>query len=254
MATGVPLNAKLLATFDMAMVPLTTTNFTLTAGTTVMTGTLATSADGTAATLSPSSALPASTLFTAMITTGATSTEGDAIAANNSWTFTTGTTSDASAPVVTSETPAANSSSAAINTTISATFSKTMDPLSISAATFTVMQGTTPVTGTVAYGPSTTATFTPTTALAGNTQFTATITTGVADLEGNALATAFVWSFTTGTTTAAAAIRTAHGHSPQGAAPNALDPVQSPNLPAPALWRGCYAAAVLRSAQCDTAS
>src|SRR5207249_3274133 len=45
-----------------------------------------------------------------------------------------------------------------------------------------------------------TATFNPLSVLAPSTTYTATITTGSRDLAGNALANAFVWSFTTGAT------------------------------------------------------
>ena len=44
------------------------------------------------------------------------------------------------------------------------------------------------------------ATFTPKVALATSSLFTATVTTGAMDLEGNALAVNFSWSFTTGST------------------------------------------------------
>jgi len=64
--------------------------------------------------------------------------------------------------------------------------------------------GTTSVTGTVSYAGST-ATFTPASALALNTVYTATITTGAQDASGTALASNFVWSFTTSTTACAAA-------------------------------------------------
>src|SRR5206468_2868085 len=43
----------------------------------------------------------------------------------------------------------------------------------------------------------------PASALQANTTYTATLSTGVKDLAGNALATALVWTFTTGSTTAA---------------------------------------------------
>jgi hypothetical protein len=49
----------------------------------------------------------------------------------------------------------------------------------------------------------TVATLTPASDLAANTTYTATITTGVNDLAGNALAANKTWSFSTGTTTAA---------------------------------------------------
>jgi hypothetical protein len=46
------------------------------------------------------------------------------------------------------------------------------------------------------------ATFAPTANLAINTLFTATITTGAKDLSGTSLASSFIWTFTTGATTA----------------------------------------------------
>ena len=85
----------------------------------------------------------------------------------------------------------------AIGGNIAAAFSEAMDPLTITTATFTLMQGATPVIGTVSYA-GVTATFNPTGTLAPRTTYTATITTGAKDLAGNALAAGFVWTFTTG--------------------------------------------------------
>jgi hypothetical protein len=76
-----------------------------------------------------------------------------------------------------------------------------MDAATFSATTFTLKQGATVVAGVVSY-TGTTATFKPTSNLVGGTVYTATITTGVKDLAGNALAANKVWSFTTGTTAA----------------------------------------------------
>ena len=95
--------------------------------------------------------------------------------------------------------PANAATGVAIGGNIAAAFSEAMDPLTITTATFTLMQGATPVTGTVSYA-GVTATFNPTGALAPSTTYTATITTGAKDLAGNALAADFVWSFTTGAT------------------------------------------------------
>jgi len=74
-----------------------------------------------------------------------------------------------------------------------------MNPATITASTFTLKgPGGASVAGTVNYVVATQiATFTPTTPLALNTTYTATITTGVADTFGNMLATNFVWTFTT---------------------------------------------------------
>ncbi|MBC7545590.1 MAG: DUF3494 domain-containing protein, partial [Candidatus Sericytochromatia bacterium] len=77
-----------------------------------------------------------------------------------------------------------------------AAFNEAMNPATITAATFTVTQGTTPVAGTVTY-TGTTATFTPTAILAANTTYTGRLTTGAKDLAGNALTGDVVWQFTT---------------------------------------------------------
>jgi len=73
-----------------------------------------------------------------------------------------------------------------------------MDPLTITALTFTVKQGTTPVTGIVLYNDQTLAAlFTPTVDLLPNTTYTATITTGAKNTAGVPIASNDVWSFTT---------------------------------------------------------
>src|SRR5580698_1048756 len=64
-------------------------------------------------------------------------------------------------------------------------------------STFTLMQGSTPIPGTVTYS-GTKATFTPMTVLAVNNPYTVTMSTGVKNLAGNSLATSTVSSFTTG--------------------------------------------------------
>jgi hypothetical protein len=84
----------------------------------------------------------------------------------------------------------------AINSPVSATFSKAMDPLTISTATFKVAG----VTGLVAYDAiNKSATFTPAATFANGTTYTATVTTEATDLAGNTLATNYVWNFTTAT-------------------------------------------------------
>jgi hypothetical protein len=207
-ATGVALNQKIAATFSKAMdsATVTTTTFTLKQGTTAVAGTVTYA--GTTATFTPSANLAASTAYTATISTGATDLAGNALAgggsAPNPWTFTTGTTSTASAPTVTSTVPADTATGVGINQAINATFSTAMDPATITTGTFTLAgPGTTTlVTGTVAYNAaSNIATFTPTANLAASALFTATVTTGAKDLAGNPLAANKVWTFTTGTAT-----------------------------------------------------
>src|ERR1041385_8135799 len=198
-ATGVAISQKIAATFSEAMDPLTTTTvtFTLKQGTTPVVGTVIYA--GVTATFNPLNALAPSTTYTATITTGTRDLAGNALANSFVWSFTTGATPDTTAPIVSFTVPANAASGVAVSQKIAATFSEAMDPLTTTAVTFTLKQGTTPVAGTVTYA-GVTATFNPLNNLAPNTTYTATITTGARDLAGNPLASGFVWSFTTGAT------------------------------------------------------
>jgi hypothetical protein len=127
---------------------------------------------------------------------------GNGLVSDNTFSFTTGAAADNVLPVVNSADPVNNSTDVARNKVIALTFSEPMNPSTINTSTFTLMQGTTAVPGTVTYyGAS--ATFTPTNILASSTVYTATITNGAKDLAGNALATNIIWSFTTGSSTSA---------------------------------------------------
>jgi hypothetical protein len=208
LATNVPLNQKIAATFNAPMTPSTiiaTGTFTLAAavGGASVAATVTYDETSKTAILAPDVALAANTQFTATVTTAAQSL-GSGLAANYVWSFTTGPGTNGSAPTVTSTDPVSGAASVPVNQKIAATFSKAMDPATISApGTFSVAEtlGTIPVSGTIAYdSASNTVVFTPSAALAGSTQFTVTITTAAADLTGVSMAANFVWSFTTGIT------------------------------------------------------
>jgi len=85
----------------------------------------------------------------------------------------------------------------ATDQTIAASFNEKMDPQTINESTFLLKQGSTLIAGTVTFSDST-AYFDPKARLAANTIYTATITTGSRDLDGNALIKDSVWSFNTG--------------------------------------------------------
>ena len=105
-------------------------------------------------------------------------------------------TPDTTAPTVISTSPANNGTDVSTNIAITATFSEAIDPASIDSGSFTLEGPSGFVPGTVSYSDFT-ATFTPNNQLNPNTTHNATITTGVIDLGGNALAQDYPWAFTT---------------------------------------------------------
>ena len=123
---------------------------------------------------------------------------------------------DTTRPRVTFTIPVAGDTNVATNRKVTTTFSENMNAASLQGA-FTLTCGgvCTSPTGTVTYSAaSRTVTFTPGATLATSTLYTATITAAATDIAGNALAgnqaplpaaSAYVWTFTTGTTTDAAA-------------------------------------------------
>ena len=112
----------------------------------------------------------------------------------------TTSTNDTVAPLVSSTNPIDGATGVAV---ITASFNESMDATTITTTTFTVTgPGTTPVSGSVTYSAaSDIARFTPISALAAGTTYTATIKTGAEDTAGNALASDHVWSFTTSAAT-----------------------------------------------------
>jgi len=195
-ATSVAVNGNVTATFSEAMnsSTITSTTFTLKQGTTTVAG--AVSYSGTTATFNPSADLVGGMVYTATITTGAKDATGNALAAIKTWSFTTASGADVTAPTVLSVVPADNATSVAVNGNVTATFSEAMNSSTITSTTFTLKQGTTTVAGSVSYS-GTTATFNPSADLAGGMVYTATITTGAQDAAGNPLAAVKTWSFTT---------------------------------------------------------
>jgi hypothetical protein len=105
---------------------------------------------------------------------------------------------DITAPTVTDTEPAAGAEDvAATITSINATFSEAVQ--GVDDTTFTLSQGGTPVEGTVTFDSTTNSTtFTPSSDLQPGTTYTATLNSGITDLNDNPLETT-EWSFTTAT-------------------------------------------------------
>ena len=115
--------------------------------------------------------------------------------------FTTSAGPDTTAPTVAATSPTANATAVNPANPVTVTFSEAMDPATINATTFELRDsGNTLVSRAVTYN-GTTATLTPTNPLGASTIYSAKLiggSNGVKDLAGNALATDYGWSFTTG--------------------------------------------------------
>src|SRR5207245_380088 len=171
---------------------INTTTFTLSLG---VTGIISHDVSNTIFTFTPSSPLAINTIYSATITTGVRDTFGNAPATDFVWSFITAANGCNPLPTVISETPANGSAGVCSNAVITGAFSESMNPSSVNTTTFTVSPG---VTGIITHDVSNTIfTFAPSSPLAVNTVYTATLSTGVRDTFGNFLATDFVWSFRT---------------------------------------------------------
>lgn len=103
---------------------------------------------------------------------------------------------DTTAPTVLSTYPARSATDAPLVGEVTALFSESMSAGSLTTTSFNLKQGETAIAGTVAYFNNA-AIFTPSTRLALNTVYTATVTTAATDVAGNPMQTAYSWDFTT---------------------------------------------------------
>lgn len=99
-------------------------------------------------------------------------------------------------PVVTSTAPQSGASGIGFESLIQATFDMALAPATVHAGTFKVSDGTSNIAGTVSYSANT-VTFAPASKLLPDKTYTATLTTGMTSSTGDALASDYVWSFTT---------------------------------------------------------
>jgi len=100
-------------------------------------------------------------------------------------------------PEVISSDPGNGATNVVTNKIITATFNEAMVPASINGETFSIKQGSVPVSGIVTYA-GVIATFTPTKPLDANKTYTGTVTKKVKDPDGNYPIENYTWSFSTG--------------------------------------------------------
>lgn len=103
---------------------------------------------------------------------------------------------ESSAPSLTSSDPENNAVNVERNKVITVEFNGAMDPTTINTTSFSLMEGTNNVAGTVIYS-GTTASFIPTNSLMASTMYTATLSVDAKNLAGIAIKANKVWSFTT---------------------------------------------------------
>ena len=196
-AVDMTVNTLVTATFSEAIDDTTVdgTSFFVSDGVDNVVGTVSVSPDNTTVTFTSSAFLADNTAYTATLTTDITDLAGNPLAAEYTWSFTTGTFTDTTPPKVLSTVPDNNATGVAVTSAVSAVFDEGIDPATVDNTSFFVTDGVDNVVGTITVTDNT-ATFTPSAALAANTVYTATLTTAVTDLAGNPLVDNVVWSFT----------------------------------------------------------
>ena len=154
------------------------------------------------ATFTPTQLLTEANTYKATVSTAVRDLSGLNLATPVEWTFVTVDNTPPRVGNVTASPMAAGSSFAVeLNAVFTVSFSEAIDPSTLNSSTLIVRNFTTngSVAGTILL-TSNLATFTPSAPLAAGTRYTVTVTTGVKDLSGNALAQEFIKDiFTTGT-------------------------------------------------------
>jgi hypothetical protein len=147
----------------------------------------------------PNSELIHETQYTASLAAGVADVQGNTLATDYTWIFTT--EADDIPPSVAHTSPNMGALNVPTNSLVAVFFDEDMNAGSINTLTFTLSGG---VNGTVTYDEdSRAAIFRPLTELAPGTIYTATLSTGIQDAVGNPLADDYTWSFTTGSDTSA---------------------------------------------------
>lgn len=197
-ASGVASTATISARFSEPMDPSTLAGAL---GVTGTAGSVTWDAASLTATFTPAAPLAPGTTFTATVSTAATDLAGNALPAPVSWQF---QTQQNAPPFVVAVSPGPGATGVPTTAAVTAQFTEPLDPATVNGTTFTLAIGASPVAGAVTWSAaSNTATFTPAAELPVSTVLTATLTTGLTDLDGAALPLQSSWTFTTAADTTA---------------------------------------------------
>lgn len=198
-AVDVAVNSAVSVTFSEAMDASTVTTGTGSlkdAGNNAVAGTV--SVSGNTFTFTPSSNLAYSTVYSATLTTAMKDVSGNALASDYTWNFTTGSAPDTTAPTFTSSIPINGATGVQVGSAITLAFSEAILASSATSSTIALKDSNNQAVATsISFIDTQTIKLTPSANLSTGTVYTLTITTGVADLAGNALASNQTISFTT---------------------------------------------------------
>ncbi|MDZ7807759.1 MAG: Ig-like domain-containing protein [Gracilimonas sp.] len=195
-ADNVPVNTSISVTFSDAMDSTTIHEgtFIVKIDTVNISGTVRYS-DLTAV-FTPSIPLGYGITYSVLINSSVKSVSGTTMEDSHEWSFSTEEGLNADTPQVISTNPAHNADDVQTNSDIKVSFNKPMNSNSLNTTTFTVYQGSTPISGIVT-STSSTATFSPINVLSKGSTYRAVISSDVEDTLGNKLGNDFAWSFTT---------------------------------------------------------
>jgi large repetitive protein len=195
--TSVPINTQVVVQFNEPVDRLTLGQVVLSGPSGAVNAALTLSNGQTTLILTPVVPLAASTQYTLTIA-GVQDLSGNAMSAPFSSAFTTAPGADLTRATVTGVSPASNATLVPTNTVITVQFSKRINPLTVSASTFTITpSGGTSIAGSVVVSADfRSATFTPSAPLLNNKIYNVSVTGGIVDLTGQTLI-GFGSSFTT---------------------------------------------------------
>jgi large repetitive protein len=203
--TPVPVNSTIVITFSKLVDPVSvnaSSIFIQTSTGLVIDGTYGVDNSGTAAaggvvTFTPTTNFPSSATVGVSVDhngNNVTDYSGNAFA-SSSESFVTAGTSDTTPPVVTSVTPLNNAANLGLNTTVTLTFSKALNPSTVNTSNFNLYNGTSRLDPTISLSADHEV-VTMSSGLTNSATITVTATAGVQDVAGNALAP-FLSTFTT---------------------------------------------------------
>ncbi|MFZ1169447.1 MAG: Ig-like domain-containing protein, partial [Candidatus Sulfotelmatobacter sp.] len=198
-AAAVPINAQVVIQFNEPISAANLSGVTLSAGSGAVNVSQSLTGGNQRLTLLPAVPLSPSTAYTLTIA-GVQDFSGNVPSSPTVVSFTTGTGADLTQAAITAVSPTSNAAGVSVNSTVTVTFSKSIDPLTVTTGTMQLIPTSTriPVAGT-ATSTGGSATFTPNQPLDLLTQYELQLTSGITDMEGQSLSGGgFISYFTTG--------------------------------------------------------